>query len=113
MSKKPVIDPNTPALAFITIPGQQEMDENGEIRDAAPETVPETKGKGVKSTDRAKKETGPIYTTSEKKTERLQLVFKPSTVEAIKNAAWANHQSVNSYIEDVLTRELEKWQTEE
>ena len=107
MAGKKVIKDDNPALDFITIPGQQEMRADGSITEIVDVEEP---NKGQKTPNRAKKERALINrsTGEENKTQRLQLVLQPSLIDAVKQAAWENHESVNRYIERVLKKELDK-----
>lgn len=114
MSKKTILSQDNPALDFITIPGQQEMDEKGEIKEAEPKLAKNPGNKGEKSTNRAKKTDAPIDYIKEKqraaehKTKRLQLLLKQSIYDRIKAAADNYGISVNSYIEAALEERLDK-----
>ena len=97
MTKKAIADDN-PALDFITIPGQMEMNEAGEVKEAPAESQ--------KPAATAKEEQEEEEQTSETKTARFQLVLKPSMLEDLRQKAWENHKSVNAYIESLLEKEF-------
>ena len=68
-------------------------------KEETPKKAPKKKSSGSKPKEPAKKEIRDVH---------VNLVLKPSLVEALKDEAWSQRRSLNNLVEEVLTAYIDK-----
>ena len=118
MAKKSFIN-NNPALAFIST--AQKQPEEKPVKQAEPKAKPAKESKKEKEkealveapkpqkpvkTSKPKQQFLDIITPAERKSARLQLLLKPSTLEKLRVASKEKNTSVNDLVNMILEKVL-------
>ena len=113
MTSKKINNFNNPTEQFFTPKGAESKTEQSKA-EPKKKTVRKTESKAEqtssepKQTDSTPKKRGRKPSKTETKTQRMNLLLKPSVCEDIQKVAYMKRNSVNGLISDILTEYIEE-----
>lgn len=108
MTSKKINNFNNPTEQFFTPKGAESKAEPKKKTVSKAESKAEQRSSEPKQTDSTPKKRGRKPSKTETKTQRMNLLLKPSVCEDIQKVAYMKRNSVNGLISDILTEYIEE-----